>query len=137
MTSVKLAEVDSTESTPYTLAGMCCKVLSVDANSNITLVDLPAGVCTPAPSCPVAQETYQYSGSRSPGAGIMRCGCDTNIHAYDSACDSTGATYLGNVASNVSLNCYDVSADTNTKKQHIIQMINYVAGGNSTLQHQP
>lgn len=64
MTSIKLAEVDSTESTPYNLPNMCCKVLSVDANSNITLVDLPSAVCTPAPSCPIAQETYQFNSNQ-------------------------------------------------------------------------
>jgi hypothetical protein len=137
MTSVKLAEVDSKETTPYNLPNMCCKVLSVDANSNITLVNLPSAVCTPAPSCPIAPETYQYTGSRSPWNVTKRCGCDTNIHAYDTACDSTGATYLGNVGANMNMTCYDISADTNTKKEHIIQMINYVGGWNSTLQHQP
>lgn len=50
-TNARLVEINSKETTPFMGEDMCCKVLSVDRNNNIVLVQLPPTMCTLSVAC--------------------------------------------------------------------------------------
>ena len=50
-TNARLLETNSRETTPFMGEDMCCKVLSVDRDNNIVLVQLPPTMCTLSVAC--------------------------------------------------------------------------------------